>query len=122
MGLHQDLLIYSFWNQDPRYWLLHREVSTHIGRTRWQQINRFFHVLKPRVDGLKQAPFDKLEPLSSYLRDLFKQYWRTGTHLTVDETIQRFMGRAHEIVNILSKPTPKGFKIWVLANQGYVLD
>lgn len=32
------------------------------------------------------------------------------------------MGRAKEIVNISSKPTPKGFKICVLANQGYVLD
>ncbi len=32
------------------------------------------------------------------------------------------MGRAKEIVNIPSKPTPEGFKIWVLANQGYVLD
>ena len=32
------------------------------------------------------------------------------------------MGRAPEIVNILSKPTPEGFKIWVLANEGYILD
>ena len=32
------------------------------------------------------------------------------------------MGRAKEIVNISSKSTPKGFKIWVLINQGYVLD
>ena len=32
------------------------------------------------------------------------------------------MGRAKEIVNIPSKPTPEGFKIWVLANEGYVLD
>ena len=32
------------------------------------------------------------------------------------------MGRAPEIINILIKPTPKGFKIWVLANQGYMLD
>ena len=32
------------------------------------------------------------------------------------------MGRAHEVVNIPSKLTPEGFKIWVLANQGYVLD
>ena len=32
------------------------------------------------------------------------------------------MGRAPEIINIPSKPTPEGFKIWVLANQGYVLD
>ena len=32
------------------------------------------------------------------------------------------MGRSKDIVNILSKPTPEGYKIWVLANQGYVLD
>ena len=32
------------------------------------------------------------------------------------------MGRAAETVNIPSKPTPEGFKIWVLANRGYVLD
>jgi len=32
------------------------------------------------------------------------------------------MGRASEIVNIPLKPTPEGFKIWVLANEGYVLD
>ena len=32
------------------------------------------------------------------------------------------MGRVPEIVNIPSKPTPEGFKIWVLANRGYVLD
>jgi hypothetical protein len=32
------------------------------------------------------------------------------------------MGRAPEIVNIPSKLMPKGFKIWVLANEGYILD
>ena len=32
------------------------------------------------------------------------------------------MGCAPEIVNIPSKPTPEGFKIWILANKGYILD
>ena len=32
------------------------------------------------------------------------------------------MGRAPEIVNIPSKPIPKGFKIQVLVNKGYILD
>lgn len=32
------------------------------------------------------------------------------------------MGRSKEIVNIPTKLTPEGFKIWVLANEGYVLD
>ena len=32
------------------------------------------------------------------------------------------MGRILKIVNILSKPTPEGFKIWILANANYILD
>ena len=32
------------------------------------------------------------------------------------------MGKSSKIVNILLKPTPKGFKIWVLANEGYALN
>ena len=32
------------------------------------------------------------------------------------------MGRVPEIINILSKPTPEGFKIWILVNKGYILD
>jgi len=51
-----------------------------------------------------------------------KKYWQCGTHLAVDESIVRFTGRASEIVNIPTKPTPEGFKIWILANQGYVVD
>ena len=73
MGLHQDILIYSFWNQDPRCWSEHSEVSRHISKNRWQQIDRFFYVSAPN-SGLKETLFDKLEPLSSHLRLLFKQY------------------------------------------------
>lgn len=50
------------------------------------------------------------------------RYYKPGIHLTVNETIERFTGRAPEIVNIPTKPTPKGFKIQVLANQGYILN
>ena len=32
------------------------------------------------------------------------------------------MGRVPKVVNIPSKPTLEGFKIWVLANKGYILD
>jgi hypothetical protein len=32
------------------------------------------------------------------------------------------MGRASKIINIPFKPTLEGFKIWILANKGYILD
>ena len=76
----------------------------------------------PNEPDEKELLFEKLEPLNESLYQAFKRHWATGTHLTVDESIQRFMGRAVEIVNIPSKPIPEGFKIWILANTGYVLN
>lgn len=67
-------------------------------------------------------PFEKINWLSERLRHSCMQLWIPGTHLAVVESIVRFLGRASETVNIPSKPTPEGFKIWILANQGYVLD
>ena len=125
MGLHIESSISEFWNMDPLKGPLHEQIFKHISLIRWQQIDRFFHISRPHPGhqlGQRETPFVKLEPLSDQLRQSFKKYWITGTHLAVDETIQRFMGRAREIVNIPSKPTPEGFKIWVLANDGYVLD
>jgi Transposase IS4 len=36
--------------------------------------------------------------------------------------LKGFTGRASDTVNIPTKPVPIGFKIWVLADQGYVFD
>jgi Transposase IS4 len=66
--------------------------------------------------------FNRIDKLSKHIRVRYWQYWRPGLYLAVDETIERFMGRALEIINIPSKPTLEGFKIWVLANKGYILN
>ena len=124
MGLFPASQIKDFWNTDPLKGPTHTPITSHIGLKRWEQIERYFHISKPQDlnDTTHQSPFEKLEPLNEHLRHLFKKYWSTGTHLAVDETIQRFMGRSKETVNIPSKPEPEGFKIWVLANGGYILD
>ncbi len=122
MGVHRETAVKDYWNENPKN-PIHDAVVQGISETRWEQIDRFFYISKPLHPLMeRETPFEKLEPLSEHLRQTFKSYWKTGTHLAVDETIQRFMGRAQETVNIPSKPEPEGFKIWVLANQGYVLD
>ena len=97
-----------------------------ISLVRWQQIDRFFHLLPPHDPNYlirqKETPFEKLEPLNDHLRQQFKIYWKIGTHLAVDKTIVRFMGRASETVNIPSKPIPERFKTWLLRNEGYIFD
>jgi len=41
--------------------------------------------------------------------------------VAVDEVMQRFKGRSHDTLTIPTKPTPEGYKIWVVADEGYVL-
>lgn len=121
MGLHPEHNVAEYWNTDPEKGPLHLLVRRNISLVRWQQLDRYFHISKPNLDH-KESVFDKIEPLSEELRAASKRYWQPTTHLAIDECIQRFLGRAKEIVNIPSKPTPEGFKIWVLANAGYILD
>ena len=126
MGLHPETSGRLFWNRTPGDGPSHEYLWRHISQKRWEQIDRFFYIADPKdivLDGPnKSSVFDKVDMLSEHLRHKFKEYWEIGTHLAVDETIERFMGRALETVNIPNKPTPEGFKIWVLANQGFVLD
>ena len=124
MGLHIETDIKDYWNKNPAKGPLHKIITAHISLVQFQQLDRMFHISKPKPihNPTKESPFDKIHTLSEYIRQRCRQYWELGTHLSVDEMIERFTGRVHEIINIPSKPTPEGFKIWVLANQGYILD
>jgi len=66
--------------------------------------------------------FTQINELSKHIWLTCKRLYSPGTHFVINETIQHFMGCAFEIINIPFKPTPEGFKIWVLANEGYILD
>ena len=120
MGIHSQSKVSEYWNRDSAKGPLHPLVYDHIGQCRWEQIDRFLRVSKPTSSN--PTVFEKLEELSEHLRHAFKRFWSIGTHLTVDESIQRFQGRSAATVNIPSKPVPEGYKVWVLANAGYVLD
>ena len=89
-------------------------VKRYISKTRFEQLDRFIYLLPPLNDY--QAIFYRVEALLEHLWLLYRKYYSPRAYLAVDETIKRFMGRAPEIMNIPSKLTPEGFKIWVLAN------
>lgn len=105
-----------------------------MSKTRWEQIYRYFHVCDVEVELQKKADgstgstlnrlsaWEKVDGIANHLRTNFKKHWTPGTHVAVDECIARFTGRCADIVNIPTKPTPIGHKIWVLSDSGYVLD
>ncbi|KFA68879.1 hypothetical protein S40285_07702 [Stachybotrys chlorohalonatus IBT 40285] len=44
-----------------------------------------------------------------------------GTNIAVDKKMVAFIGKSKLKLTISTKPTPTGFKIWVIAQQGYFL-
>jgi hypothetical protein len=134
MGLHPEKVSQTYWNVDLKGAPLHATVVRAMSRTRWEQIYRYLHVCDVEVELQKKAndptnstsnrlsAWEKVDGIANCLRTNFKKHWTPGTHVAVDECIARFTGRCADIVNIPTKPTPIGHKIWVLSDGGYVLD
>ena len=134
MGIHKEPRVRDYWNQHidkPLHPLVYRIMSAN----RFEAIDRFFHVSNPE-ESSPEDPFSKLEPLNSHVMKICKQNWQAGRDLAVDECMQRFqgkwfliflihklilLGRSKDTLNIPKKPTPIGYKIWALAEDGYIL-
>jgi len=123
MGLTHKSAIEDYWGSLETTGSEHI-IKKYISRNRCQQLDCYFRCTEPwqNDDSMPRSTFDRVANLAKYIRLTCRKLYTPGAHLAVDETIERFMGRAPEIVNIPSKPTPEGFKIWVLANKGYILD
>ena len=126
MGLHIEPHIHNYWNTDRKTGPVHDPVRDTMSRTRWEQIHRYFHVWDPALDrsvsNRTARPHEKVDPLAKLLLAAFQRYWKPATDVAIDECIEGFTGRTSDTVNIPTKPTLIGFKIWVLADQGYVFD
>jgi hypothetical protein len=128
MGIHVEPHINDYWNTNGEDFPIHRPVRKTMSRHRWKQINRYLHIWDPTLDQLferpddKVRPHEKVDPLWKLLSSSFQRYWKPGRDIAIDECIEGFTGRTRDTVNIPTKPTPIGFKIWVLADNGYVLN
>ena len=58
--------------------------------------------------------------MSTHLLTQVKQFWNPGSDLAVDKCMARFTGWSNDILTIKNKPISIGFKIWVIAQQGYI--
>ena len=127
MGIYPIPYINDYWNTKKKAGIpRHDNVRDTMGRIRWKQIHRYFHVQDPSSDhsvsNRTARPHEKVDPLAKLLLPAFQRYWKPATNVAIDECIEGFTGRTSDTVNIPTKPTPIGFKIWVLADQGYVFN
>ena len=58
--------------------------------------------------------------IATHLRIICKRLWHLGTHVTINEAMIAYRGRTKHTIRIKNKPTSEGYKVWVLAEAGYV--
>ena len=119
IGITIELAIEDYWGPIKKGTAY--KVTEYILKSRFKQLKRYICYSPMPEDGFYMI-FNRVDKLSKHLQILYRKFQKPSPHLAVNKTIQRFIGRVSEIVNIPSKPIPKGFKIQVLANQGYILD
>jgi hypothetical protein len=59
--------------------------------------------------------------LNTHIWTISCRLWIPGQDLVVDECIERFSGHSLDIVTIPSKPISTGYKVWAIAQLGYIL-
>ncbi|KAJ0130256.1 putative 4-hydroxy-2-oxoglutarate aldolase [Fusarium oxysporum f. sp. albedinis] len=94
---------------------------------KFELITRYFRTfdytkLDVRDQGDLPKTFQAAEEWSNHIQRVSIELYLPGTNLTVDECIIPFTGRSKETTLVKGKPTPVGFKVWVIAQQGYFLQ
>ena len=115
-GLHPEASIDIYWSQKYRN-PGHIIIKDHLSLIRYEQLERYFHI-SPLCE-VYQEVFEKLEPLNQHLLDVSKELYTPGTHVAIDEAMAKYTGRSKHTIELPNKPIPEGYKIWVLAHQGY---
>ena len=113
MGKHYESNAEDYWStNNPR-------LGTHISKTRWEQIHRFF-TINPHEHLLEQLWFYKLEPLASRMRNNWQNTCTPASWLAMDEIMIAFTGQSYYTTKLLNKPIQEGFKMWAYGWKGYI--
>ena len=116
MGLRQEPVHQELWNVKGY------NLGQYMALQRYEQLNLYFSLRDRFVSP--PTPSDEwhfiLEPVASHLRTVCKKLWQLGTHLAIDEAMIAYRGRSSHTIKIKNKPISEGYKVWVLAEAGYV--
>jgi hypothetical protein len=87
---------------------------------KFQLISRYFRTFDyTKVDVRDESDlpktFQAAEEWSDLIQKVSNELYLLGTNLTVDEYMVPFTGRSKETTLVKGKPTPVGFKVWVIA-------
>lgn len=107
-----------YWQADTR----HPTVATVLSRDRFESLTRYLTVSPPVAGAAPRNPFTFVRAFIDALNQSFPRRWNPGRHLALDESMVSFRGRSDIKQFVPGKPHPHGYKIWVLANENYMLQ
>jgi hypothetical protein len=107
-----------YWQADTR----HATVAAVLSRDRFESLTRYLRVSPPEAAAAPRNPFSFVRAFIDSLNHSFPRHWNPGRHLALDESMVSFRGRSDIKQFVPGKPHPHGYKIWVLANENYMLQ
>lgn len=96
-------------------------VADHMTRNRFSEIRKYLHFVSDDKPNNNNDKLYKIRPVLNHFSKVFREAYEPEEHLSLDEMIIPFKGRAKIKQYIRGKPHPWGIKTWVLAGiSGYV--
>ncbi|KAJ3455627.1 hypothetical protein MRS44_017109 [Fusarium solani] len=124
IGIHKESTIHRHWETSS---LGHQgadhSIRKYLTYDRFQLLQRHIRVFNPFNIADTQLPkvFRAVDDWSEHIQRVSLELWTPGTNIAVDECMTRFTGRSYETTKVPNKPTPLGFKSWVVAQKGFFL-
>lgn len=107
-----------YWQADTH----HAAVAGVLSRDRFESLTRHLRVSPPEAAAAPRNPFSFVRAFIAALNHSFPRHWNPGRHIALDESMVSFRGRSDIKQFVPGKPHPHGYKIWVLANENYMLQ
>lgn len=132
MGVHREPNYTMYWETPKPNGPIHA-LSKHMSLNRYENLRRYLHVSKPASE-MSESPqphledsledeelwWWRLEPMISTFREGCQRCLTPGTAVAIDEIMVRFHGRSNDTCKMPNKPIKQGYKIFALADNGYV--
>jgi hypothetical protein len=123
MGIHKESSFRDYWKAptaqgyDPTH-----PITKLMPNRRFQQLRTRLRIcpLSYTTEHTHDA-YGCIDEWSAHLQIASLSLYIPGTNIAVDEKIVAFTGKSRLTLTITTKPTPTGFKVWVIAQQGYFL-
>ncbi|KAG5815635.1 hypothetical protein H9Q74_011574 [Fusarium xylarioides] len=124
IGIHKESTIHSHWETSgPGHQDADHSIRKYLTYDRFQLLQRHLRVFNPFNIADTQLPkvFQAVDDWSEHIQRVSLSLWVPGTNVAVDECMTRYTGRSYETTKVPNKPTPLGFKSWVVAQKGFFL-